>query len=227
MVFGFPSIRLQPPHKKAHIESPLLPSPLPLPRPARWCAQIASAVFKLASLSLPRATLMVPCAIIVPASAHLRISAYSRLILRRGRRPRRPAHVSSMSPAGRVPRSRARVTFGRSGPLIFLFLPPAAIFLSTAKEIWKRTPPKTHGLWNSFRPLAITAQKGPHRIACTSIPAAAPMHHTAALCSPNIKNPRPSGPHLHLPPLAASARFDNRLNGRPAHPPRRMRERQR
>lgn len=40
---------------------------------------------------------------------------------RRGRRPRRPAHVSSMSPTGRVPRSRARVTFGRSGPLIFLF----------------------------------------------------------------------------------------------------------
>ena len=40
---------------------------------------------------------------------------------RRGRRPRRPAHVSSMSPTGRVPRSRARVTFGCSGPLIFLF----------------------------------------------------------------------------------------------------------
>ena len=33
---------------------------------------------------------------------------------RRGRRPRRPAHVSTMSPAGRAPRPRARVTFGRS-----------------------------------------------------------------------------------------------------------------
>ena len=32
----------------------------------------------------------------------------------------------------------------------FVFLPPAAIFLSTAKEIWKRTPPKTDGFWISL-----------------------------------------------------------------------------
>jgi len=32
----------------------------------------------------------------------------------------------------------------------FAFMPPAAIFLSTAKEIWKRTPPKTDGFWISL-----------------------------------------------------------------------------
>ena len=43
-------------------------------------------------LSLPRTTLMVPCAIIVPASVHLWIPAYfDGRTLRRGRRPRRPA----------------------------------------------------------------------------------------------------------------------------------------
>ncbi len=211
MVFGFPSIRLQPPHKKAHIESPLLPSPLPLPRPARWCAQIASAVFKLASLSLPRATLMVPCAIIVPASAHLRISAYSRLILRRGRRPRRPVFRSPIAGCTRV--------------LHFCLRRP--YFFQQRKKYGKerRQRPMVFGI--PFVRLQSRRKKVPHRIACTSIPAAAPMHHTAALCSPNIKNRRPSGPHIHLPPAAASARFDHRPNGRPAHPPRRMRERQR
>ena len=32
----------------------------------------------------------------------------------------------------------------------FAFMPPVAIFLSTAKEIWKRTPPKTDGFWISL-----------------------------------------------------------------------------
>ena len=127
---------------------------------------------------------------------------------RRGRRPRRPASFFFHASGGAISRSGATSFCPR-------------------RQKDARTSPKTHGLWNSFRPLAITAQKGPHRIAPAPIPAAAPMHHTAALCSPNIKNPRPSGPHIHLPPVAASARFDNRPSGRPAHPPRRMRERQR
>ena len=67
--------------KRFRTESPAPLSPLPLPRSTRWCAQIAPAVFKLASLSLPRTTLMVPCAIIVPASAHHRIPAHFRLSL--------------------------------------------------------------------------------------------------------------------------------------------------
>ena len=55
----------------------------------------------------------------VPGSPHRRtaryqIPAHFRLTLCRGRRPRRPVRFSSMSPTGRVPRPRARVTFGRS-----------------------------------------------------------------------------------------------------------------
>ena len=38
---------------------------------------------------------------------------------------------------------------------------------------------------------------------------------------------RPNRPHLHLPPLAASARFDNRLNDRTANFPCPPRQRQR
>ena len=52
---------------------------------------------------------------------------------RRGRRPRRPVFRSPIAGCTRV-----------------LHLPPAAIFLSTAKEIWKRTPPKTDGFWISL-----------------------------------------------------------------------------
>ena len=63
--------------------------------------------------------------------------------------------------------------------------------------------------------------KTPHvavqRLAYTSLPAAAPTFRAAALCSTNIEW-RSVGPHLHLPPLAASARFDNRHSGKPARP---------
>ena len=37
----------------------------------------------------------------------------------------------------------------------------------------ERTPPKTNGFWNSFRPITATPQKGPRRIAPAPIPAAA------------------------------------------------------
>ena len=72
--------------------------------------------------------------------------------------PDGPHRFSSTLPAGLF-RAPARHPFAHGGPLIFLFLPPAAIFLSTAKEIWKRTPPKTHGLWNSFAPNVIRRKK--------------------------------------------------------------------
>ena len=128
--------------KRFRKELPPRLSPLPLPRSTRWCAQIAPAVFKLASLPLPRATLMVPCAIIVPASAHHRIPAHFRLSLRRGRRPRRPASFFFHAYGGDISRSGATSFCPR-------------------RQKDAKTPPKTHGLWNSFRPLAITAQKGP------------------------------------------------------------------
>ena len=95
---------------------------------------------------------------------------------RRGRRPRRPVARSFHVSGGNIPRSRARVTFGRSGPTTFFSMPPAAIFLSTAKEIWKRTPPKTNGFWISLVRFQPRYKKVPHRIACTPIPTAAPTH---------------------------------------------------
>ena len=36
-------------------------------------------------------------------------------------------------------------------PARLVLVPPAAPFLSTAKEMGERTPPKTHGFWISFR----------------------------------------------------------------------------
>ena len=102
---------------------------------------------------------------------------------RRGRRPRRPVARSFHASGGNIPRSRARVTFGRSGPTTFFSMPPAAIFLSTAKEIWKRTPPKTNGFWISLVRFQPRYKKVPHRIACTPIPAAAPTHRAVVCCS--------------------------------------------
>ena len=104
-------------------------------------------------------------------------------------------------------------------PTVGIFRAPARHpFAHGGKRMQKRRQrPMVFGI--PFVRLQSRRKKVPQRIACTSIPAAAPMHHTAVLCSPNIKNRRPKGPHLHLPPAAASARFDHRPNGRPAHPP--------
>ena len=135
------------------------------------------------------------------------------------------------------------------GPHRFSFMPTAGIFRAPARHPFahggkrmqkRRQRPMVFGI--PFVRLQSRRKKVPQRIACTSIPAAAPTcrriapHPTAAeqccgrfstlRCTMILNFPRPSGPHIHLPP-AASARFDNRPNGRPAHPPRRMRERQR
>ena len=56
---------------------------------------------------------------------------------------------------------------------LFSSAPPAAPFLPAAEEMGERTPPKTNGFWNSFRPITATPQKGPRRIAPAPIPAAA------------------------------------------------------
>ena len=69
-----------------------------------------------------------------PASAHLRIPAHSRLSLRRGGRPRRPVRFSSK---GR--------DVSRSGATSFC----------PRRQKDAKTPPKTHGLWNSFTPNVI------------------------------------------------------------------------
>ena len=99
---------------------------------------------------------------------------------RRGRRSRRPVAFLFPHASGEgYSAPRARATFGRSGPTTFFSMPPAAIFLSTAKEIWKRTPPKTRGFWISLVRFQPRYKKVPHRIACTPIPAAAPAYHAA------------------------------------------------
>ena len=105
------------------------------------------------------------------------------------------------------------------GPLLVPFMPLAGIFRAPARHPFarggkrmqkRRQRPMVFGI--PFVRLQSRRKKVPQRIACTSIPAAAPTPRAAALCSPNIKNRRPKGPHLHLPPTAASARFDNRSN---------------
>ena len=221
------------------------PSPLPRRAPLRlpFSVHIRTLFFLFLSLfsGAPRRTHLVGAG--VPDGPH-RFSFMPTVGIfrapmdapRRGRRPRRPASFLFHASGGAIPHPDGRTRRGRRPrrPASFLFHASGGdISRSGATSFCPRrqkdakTPPKTDGFWISFHPIAAAPQKGPHRIAPAPIPAAAPMHHTAVLCSPNIKNRRPSGPHIHLPPAAASARFDNRPNGRPAHPPRRMRERQR
>ena len=45
-----------------------------------------------------------------------------------------------------------------------LSVPPAAPFLSAAKEMGERTPPKTNGFWISFRPISMRWEKVPQGI---------------------------------------------------------------
>ena len=109
-----------------------------------------------------------------------------------------------------------------------LFLLPAECFLLLClrrphffqqRKKWgkeRRQKPMVFGF--PFARLQLRYKKVPQRIACTPIPAAAPTYRIAVCCSTNIKW-RPLGPHQHLPPLAASGRFDNRYGGRPAQPP--------
>ena len=86
----------------------------------------------------------------------------------RGRRPRRPA---ILFPKGIFRAPERGSLLAAATCCLFSLMPPAAIFLSTAKEIWKRTPPKTHGLWNSFTPNVIRRKKA-HR---ESLPLLSPL----------------------------------------------------
>jgi len=52
----------------------------------------------------------------------------------------------------------------RQRPSLFCYMPPAAPFLPAAEEMGERTPPKTHGLWNSFRPISMRWEKVPQGI---------------------------------------------------------------
>ena len=55
-------------------------------------------------------------------------------------------------------------SFFAAGRMLSSPVPPAAPFLPTAEEMGERTPPKTHGLWNSFRPISMRWEKVPQGI---------------------------------------------------------------
>ena len=190
MVFGFPLSDYDCGIKRFRIESLVRLSPLPLPRTAR-----------------------------VACYDRLRDSA-----IRAAAAPVFRAAVPYCVGAG-VP----------DGPLLVPFMPLAGIFRAPARHPFarggkrmqkRRQRPMVFGI--PFVRLQSRRKKVPQRIACTSIPAAAPTcrriapHPTAAeqccgrfstlRCTMILNFPRPSGPHIHLPPTAASARFDNRSN---------------
>ncbi len=86
---------------------------------------------------------------------------------RRGRRPRRPASFFFHAYGGDISRSGATSFCPR-------------------RQKDAKTPPKTNGFWISLFRLQLHHKKVPQRIACTSIPAAAPMHHTAVPCAVGV-----------------------------------------
>ena len=98
-----------------------------------------------------------------PASAHLRIPAHFRLSLRRGRRPRRPASAHLRIPAHsrlslrRGGRPRRPVRFSSKGRDVSR---SGATSFCPRRQKDAKTPPKTRGLWISFRPIATAVQKG-------------------------------------------------------------------
>jgi len=83
---------------------------------------------------------------------------------------------------------------------LFSSMPPAAPFLPAAEEMGERTPPKTNGFWNSFRPIAAAVQKGPQRIASAPTLAAADMARREQWSSSCLGDYQIA----HLPPAAAS-----------------------
>ena len=110
-------------------------------------------------------------------------------------------------------------------------MPPAAIFLSTAKEIWKRTPPKTKGFWISLVRLQPRYKKVPQGIACTSFPAAAPAYRAETFFSRTVQGKcftphiilysaaRRAAPIYHSPPENATRSRVPRLNAPNGHTP--------
>ena len=83
---------------------------------------------------------------------------------------------------------------------LFSSAPPAAPFLPAAEEMGERTPPKTNGFWNSFRPIAVAVQKGPQRIASAPTLAAADMARREQWSPSRLGDYQIA----HLPPAATS-----------------------
>ncbi len=162
-------------------------SPSPLPRRAPLRLPFSVHIRKLFFLFSQLRSLHHPP--LIPHLSHRR----SGHAPRRGRRPRQPASFFFHAYGGDISRSGATSFCPR-------------------RQKDAKTPPKTHGLWNSFRPLAITAQKGPTTNRLYFYPRCRSHAPRGGAMFSQYKNRRPKGPHLHLPPTAASARFDNRSN---------------
>ncbi len=79
----------------------------------------------------------------------------------------------------------------------------------------ERTPPKTDGFWISFRRWPVRSDPSEMRNRHIPLSAAAFGLKCAVVCFFHVL--RLAEPHRHLPLSAASARFDNRQNGRPAY----------
>ena len=89
---------------------------------------------------------------------------------------------------------------GLGGPFPSSSMPPAAPFLSAAKEMGERTPPKTNGFWISFARFKC-GRKRFHRESATSLPPL-PLTRWAV----GLDGPTGLGDYqiAHLPPAAAS-----------------------
>ena len=83
---------------------------------------------------------------------------------------------------------------------LFSSMPPAAPFLPAAEEMGERTPPKTHGLWNSFRPISMRWEKVPQGIDREPTLAAADMARREQWSPSRLGDYQIA----HLPPSAAS-----------------------
>ena len=183
--------------KRFRTESPALLSPLPLPRPAFERPQWAHSAHTYLAMS-PVAH---PVGAGVPDGPHRRTTGYRRTFVY-------PSVGVGFYPARRL-------------YFAFAFMPPVAIFLSTAKEIWKRTPPKTIGFWIS---LSSNCNRGAKRFRTESPALLSPLpllrptrklsslapYRGSALHPTYFYMLRPEGPHLSItarrktPPVPAS-----------------------
>ena len=143
---------------------------------------------------------------------------------RRGRRPRRPVARSFHASGGNIPRSRARVTFGRSPksdqkvclkpqvsrlPARLTMSKNMAAYPAKAKIYADRRT--TNRLYVSPR----CRSRVPRGDALVYRLCGGVLACRFTKCASQQRVffyiPRPNRPHLHLLPAAASARFDNRL----------------
>ena len=85
--------------------------------------------------------------------------------------PRAGHRLDRVAPAAASPHPAG--AGGLGGPFPSSSMPPAAPFLSAAKEMGERTPPKTRGFWIPFWSISMRRKKVPQGIGHGPAPAAA------------------------------------------------------